>query len=295
MTRRSSPATEGDDTLRGTQGDDALAGLGGDDILVGQAGADTLDGGPLRVPLTRRKGNATRRAVGRPPGRAGLRKARQRERSLDCTVPSSLDVYETCAKLRNRVSQVQEHPGRVIAAMSNITTRQEGGRPDDRAPADEAIPTERSRLEDFIESSVNTFWEIDADLRFTFYSDRDSGDGSAGPSAFVLGRTVLELLGDEVTREPWASHVADLAARRPFRNFCYSMDLSEGVRHLSSSGRPFFDASGAFLGYRGVTHDITELEEARRANAWNANHDALTGLSNRGSADRTGTDMLLAG
>ncbi len=171
--------------------------------------------------------------------------------------------------------------GQVTAAMSNLTMHRSDGQSDERPLADEALRTERSRLQDFIDSSVNTFWEIDADLRFTFYSDRDSGDGGAGPSAFVLGRTVLELLGDEATREPWASHIADLMARRPFRNFCYTTDLSEGVRHLSSSGRPFFDASGAFLGYRGVTHDITELEEARRANAWNANHDALTGLSNR--------------
>ncbi|MGB6300765.1 MAG: sensor domain-containing diguanylate cyclase, partial [Rivularia sp. (in: cyanobacteria)] len=113
------------------------------------------------------------------------------------------------------------------------------------------------------------------------YSDRDSSDGSAGPSAFVLGRGLRELTGDAANSEPWLSHLADLEAQRPFRNFRYSVDLPTGTRHLSSSGRPFFDKGGQFLGYRGVTHDITELEEARRENVWHANHDALTGLSNR--------------
>ncbi|MEN0087066.1 MAG: GGDEF domain-containing protein [Pseudomonadota bacterium] len=73
-----------------------------------------------------------------------------------------------------------------------------------------------------------------------------------------MHKTLEELLGDEAGSEPWLSHLDDLAARRPF-----------------------FGADGEFKGYRGVTHDITELEEARRANAWNANHDALTRLSNR--------------
>ncbi len=143
------------------------------------------------------------------------------------------------------------------------------------------VRSERSRLEDFIESSVSTFWEIDENLCFTFYSDRDSSDGSAGPSAFVLGRSLRELTGTAAQGEPWLSHFADLDAQRPFRNFRYSIDLPDGTRHLSSSGRPYYAPTGDFLGYRGVTHDITELEDARRENVWHANHDALTGLSNR--------------
>lgn len=139
----------------------------------------------------------------------------------------------------------------------------------------------RSRLEDFIDSSVSTFWEIDACYRFTFYSDRDSGDGSAGPSAFVLGRTLRELLGEKALEEPWATHLADLAAERPFRDYHYPVETDRGTRHLSSSGRPFYDEKGTFLGYRGVTHDVTELEEARRAAAHHAAHDPLTNLNNR--------------
>ena len=139
----------------------------------------------------------------------------------------------------------------------------------------------RSRLEDFIDSSVSTFWEIDADYRFTFYSDRDSGDGSAGPSAFVLGRTLAELLGEKAHDGPWALHLADLAAQRTFREYRYSVETERGTRHLSSTGRPFYDGDGTFLGYRGVTHDVTELEEARRAAAHHASHDPLTDLGNR--------------
>ena len=140
---------------------------------------------------------------------------------------------------------------------------------------------ELARLEDFIHSSISTFWEIDDELRFTFYSDRDSLDGTAGPSAFVLGQRVPDLVGDEAGREPWASHLADLAARRPFRDYRYSVTTDRGTRHLSSSGRPFYDDDGRFAGYRGVTHDVTELEEARRSAAHHAAHDPLTNLSNR--------------
>jgi signal transduction histidine kinase len=63
----------------------------------------------------------------------------------------------------------------------------------------------------------------------------------------------------------WASHKADLEARRPFYDFRYQRTGGEGrVRHLSASGKPMFDSSGEFVGYRGTGNDITEMVEAER-------------------------------
>jgi len=60
-----------------------------------------------------------------------------------------------------------------------------------------------------------------------------------------------------------ASHEEDLRQRRPFRNFTFACIDASGRRcHVSISGRPFFDASGAFAGYRGTGRDITAEVEA---------------------------------
>ena len=66
----------------------------------------------------------------------------------------------------------------------------------------------------------------------------------------------------------WEAHRAVLDARSPFREFEYSRMANDGrVRHISISGDPVFDASGEFLGYRGVGKDISERKstEARIA------------------------------
>jgi diguanylate cyclase (GGDEF)-like protein/PAS domain S-box-containing protein len=57
-----------------------------------------------------------------------------------------------------------------------------------------------------------------------------------------------------------------LDAHRPFRDFEFSRLGADGTeRHISISGDPVFDGSGAFKGYRGVGTDITARKQAERA------------------------------
>jgi C4-dicarboxylate-specific signal transduction histidine kinase len=62
-----------------------------------------------------------------------------------------------------------------------------------------------------------------------------------------------------------------LDAHQPFRDFVYSVARGDGsAMYVQTSGKPFFDAKGSFLGYRGVSTDVTaavragEAEEALR-------------------------------
>ena len=64
----------------------------------------------------------------------------------------------------------------------------------------------------------------------------------------------------------WAAHRTMLDARRPFRDFELSRLGADGTeQHISISGDPMFDASGAFTGYRGVGTDITARKRAESA------------------------------
>jgi PAS domain S-box-containing protein len=119
------------------------------------------------------------------------------------------------------------------------------------------------RLRDFLESASDWLWEMDADLRFTgywgSYFEREGLD-----PAPMLGKTRGELVMG-VDADAWAAHLADLEARRPFRNFPFCHRGSDGkLRHISVSGRPIFAADGAFLGYRGCGTDLTAEVEAER-------------------------------
>ena len=66
--------------------------------------------------------------------------------------------------------------------------------------------------------------------------------------------------------EQWNTHIADLKARRPFKNFEYATTAAPGgLRYVRVSGRPVFDDNGEFLGYRGTGTDITERKMADEA------------------------------
>jgi signal transduction histidine kinase len=61
----------------------------------------------------------------------------------------------------------------------------------------------------------------------------------------------------------WSAHMADLAARRPFRDFRWEMLRNDGTRHfISINGDPVFDDAGQFLGYHGTARDVTADVEA---------------------------------
>jgi len=132
--------------------------------------------------------------------------------------------------------------------------------------AEQELSRSEKRFKDFAEASGDWFWEMDADLKFTYFSSRFEE---------VTGFNIEQRLGTkrwdyanlERDKDLWARHKADLEARRPFRNFEFYSELEKaGNYYLSVSGVPVFDDNGTFAGYRGTCTDVTErrLSEERR-------------------------------
>jgi len=137
------------------------------------------------------------------------------------------------------------------------------------------------RLQDFAEAASDWFWEMDADLRFTFFSDRIRQVMGVDP-ATLIGKTRRELMNPADIDAKWAEHLADMEQHRPIRDFEYRFVLAEGgARHIRVSGKPIFDDEGRFRGYRGVGHDITGEMEARQrlATLQTRLHEAVDSIS----------------
>jgi diguanylate cyclase (GGDEF)-like protein/PAS domain S-box-containing protein len=118
-------------------------------------------------------------------------------------------------------------------------------------------------LEDFSEIASDWFWEMDADLRFSYFSGPFEKVLGVSPDK-ELGKSRLEVAANGKDEEFWRPHIEDLLARRPFRNFVYPFRRPDGrTLWFSISGQPVFDGDGGFLGYRGVGTDITAELEAR--------------------------------
>jgi PAS domain S-box-containing protein len=134
----------------------------------------------------------------------------------------------------------------------------------ERARTEQARASER-RFRDFAQTASDWFWEMDEHLRFSWFSEQ---------YRCQTGECLTTRLGrrrDEVgLRDPgdddWDAHLADLAARRPFRDFVYAyQDRAGGRRFAATSGKPIFDRSGRFRGYRGSARDVTERRQAEQA------------------------------
>ena len=127
------------------------------------------------------------------------------------------------------------------------------------------VAFQEQRLRDFAAAGSDWFWEMDEDLRFSYFSDQFENVTGVRPEA-LLGKTREETGIPNVSPEAWEEHLAALREHRAFRGFTHPRDKPDGSRvWLSISGRPIADSEGRFVGYRGTGSDVTELYVAQQA------------------------------
>ena len=133
--------------------------------------------------------------------------------------------------------------------------------------------------------SADWYWETDAEGRITFVSDGVRKWLGLSPEDMV-GKTREELSFQQ--GEPgMADYAKHFAERTPFRDLLQTrVTLPSGeVRHTCLSGEPVFE-SGKFMGFHGVSRDVTEARKAEAQLHRMASYDHLTGLLNRMSLDK---------
>lgn len=136
---------------------------------------------------------------------------------------------------------------------------------EDRKRAEEALRESEQRFRDYAETASDWFWETGPDHRVTRVSDHLNAVGIRPASLTGLAR--WDFATDiEAEPERWRQHRAMHDAHQPFRDFVYSTLSGDGSPvYVRSSGKPLFDSSGNFLGYRGTGTDITAIIRADQA------------------------------
>lgn len=179
--------------------------------------------------------------------------------------------FENTARLRRadgeyrwflgRAQPLRDELGRIVK-WYGVSTDIE-----DQKRAEDALRESEQRLRDYTESAFDWYWETGPDHRFISVSDQLS---PLGMPMRRIGMMRWDLASDlEEEPEKWRSHMADLDAHKPFRDFRYRATSWDGSEvYIATSGKPLFDPQGRFVGYRGVGSDITaavragQLEEA---------------------------------
>jgi PAS domain S-box-containing protein len=127
----------------------------------------------------------------------------------------------------------------------------------------ERLAESESRLRDIAEAGSDWIWEMGPDLRFTYISEGASKSGALNRDD-IVGLYRSEYAVDLNDRGKWQAHLDDLNHHRPFRDFEYTLQMPSGARvSVRDSGKPIFDDTGAFKGYRGLSTNITGEVQAK--------------------------------
>jgi len=112
------------------------------------------------------------------------------------------------------------------------------------------------RLRDFAGLASDWFWEQDADLRFKeVIIGSPVGEGN---DHLRIGDRRWEINDTSVSLPDGEKHAQQVLAHQRFDDFRYDrVGLDGKLYHISISGLPLHDGSGAFTGYRGIGRDVT--------------------------------------
>jgi len=137
------------------------------------------------------------------------------------------------------------------------------------------------RQRSLMELSSDWYWEQDEEFRLVRIQASPRTRIGLIPSE-LIGRRRWELPTLNVSHPQWQAHQAALQAHEVFHDF--EMQLIDGhgeVHWISVSGAPLFDAQRRFLGYHGISRDVTGDKHAQEQIDRLAFQDDLTGLPNR--------------
>jgi C4-dicarboxylate-specific signal transduction histidine kinase len=134
----------------------------------------------------------------------------------------------------------------------------------------QALLEREQQFRDYAETASDWYWETDTDHKFKRMKDYEQLRAWGRlPLTSRIGLTRWDFAEDvESQPEKWDLHRSMLDARQPFRDFIYPAVRFDGsLMYVKVSGKPRFDARGAFLGYRGTGNDATAAVRADQAQA----------------------------
>jgi two-component system cell cycle sensor histidine kinase/response regulator CckA len=122
----------------------------------------------------------------------------------------------------------------------------------------EAIRDSQQRYQGLVETLSDWIWEVDSNGVYTYASPKVKDLLGYAPEE-VLGKTLFDFIVPEDVDRLSAEFYTMLSSRKPL------VAIENSNRHKSgrtvvfeTSGMPFFDAAGVFMGYRGVDRDVTD-------------------------------------
>lgn len=131
-----------------------------------------------------------------------------------------------------------------------------------RKRAEEALRKAEEKLRNTIENVNDIVWEMDREARFTYVSPKVRDILGYGPE-YYTGKVIVEFMPPEDVTKFLEGFRRIFANPRPYSLENMRMFHRDGsILSVEVNGSPFYDEKGQFLGFQGVTRDITRRKLA---------------------------------
>ena len=117
------------------------------------------------------------------------------------------------------------------------------------------------RLDEFARLIDGWYWKTNPDGQCTYLS-KHAETLTGQPHHELIEKFSFAKNHEVIPAEEWRALQAKIANREDVTNFIYRRTCATSDLWLSVSGNPTFDASGIFLGYTGVTKNVTTEHQA---------------------------------
>lgn len=159
-----------------------------------------------------------------------------------------VDISLSAVKIEGRLA--------VIATLRDVS---------ERVALVRSISESEVRTRSFLDNSVDWVWETNPGGSITYSSQRVADHLGYAPEE-VVGRSLLSLMVESDAIQ-LGSQLREIVVRRePMLNIQHANRTRDGaVRQMETNARPYHAADGRFLGYRGVTRDVTQQQQLQQA------------------------------
>ncbi|WP_025899535.1 ATP-binding protein [Sneathiella glossodoripedis] len=121
------------------------------------------------------------------------------------------------------------------------------------------------RFEDIVSIASDIIWETDTEHRYSFIARQPEAKVFDQPQSPLLGTRRDDLAFQEIQGMSWDEYHHILETLQPYKNILFKWSMDDGrVFYFSTSGKPRYDSKGNFLGYRGMSSNITAEVEAQQ-------------------------------
>jgi diguanylate cyclase (GGDEF)-like protein/PAS domain S-box-containing protein len=150
----------------------------------------------------------------------------------------------------------------------------------DRKAAEKKLRDAEARYRHLVETAHDLVWSMDLQARWTYLNKAAKAIYGYEPHE-MIGRPVRDYQRDDYGEQDFVAFKEILTGRELVQYETAHVDRHGNVHNLSFNAKAFRDADGRIVGISGTARDITEQKAVERQLAYQAQHDALTGLGNR--------------